>query len=299
MKNPKKVSLTIFTPTYNRASTLPRVFDSLESQTLKNFEWLIIDDGSTDDTFEVVNSFYRKASFPIRYVKQENAGKQAAWNKAVRIAKGEYFCGLDSDDSLYNDKVIANIFSKYINNLDDSNVIGLRCLAFSTKNQIYSAQPYDEEVKLQSWFHEIKDNKIGDRNDVWKLKILKNHLYPVRSYIKFIPEIWLYSILSSQGYIFAYINQPTILIYDQHNIDRLSKSSLAKNAEGQYIARSAVLKNIPLKYYLYNPLYFIKNFIRFAQTANYLGKSFSTRSSDTNLIVSILSFIIYVKAVDK
>ena len=81
MKNNKEVNLTIFTPTYNRANTLPRVFESLEMQTLKNFEWLIIDDGSTDNTEEVVSSFYSKASFPIRYVKQENAGKQAAWNK--------------------------------------------------------------------------------------------------------------------------------------------------------------------------------------------------------------------------
>ena len=65
MKNNEEVNLTIFTPTYNRANTLPRVFESLEMQTLKNFEWLIIDDGSTDNTEEVVNSFIVKQVFQL------------------------------------------------------------------------------------------------------------------------------------------------------------------------------------------------------------------------------------------
>ena len=66
---------TVFTPTYNRAHLLHRVFNSLQDQTFTDFEWLIIDDGSTDNTLEIVNKFIKKANFPISYVKKENQGK--------------------------------------------------------------------------------------------------------------------------------------------------------------------------------------------------------------------------------
>ena len=65
--------LTIFTPTYNRAHTLPRLFDSLVNQTNYEFEWLIVDDGSTDDTEEIVKTFITE-KFPIRYIKQKTVG---------------------------------------------------------------------------------------------------------------------------------------------------------------------------------------------------------------------------------
>ncbi|HCA4946017.1 TPA: glycosyltransferase family 2 protein, partial [Acinetobacter baumannii] len=86
------IELTIFTPSYNRAHTLHRVYESLQVQTLQNFEWIIIDDGSIDNTEDVVKDIINKSKFPIIYIKQENSGKQAAWNKAVSLAKGEYFC---------------------------------------------------------------------------------------------------------------------------------------------------------------------------------------------------------------
>jgi glycosyltransferase involved in cell wall biosynthesis len=94
-----KFTYTVFTPTYNRASTLPRVYDSLSAQTFRDFEWLIVDDGSTDNTREVVAKWQGQADFPIRYVHQCNQGKPAAFNRGVQEATGELFLTLDSDDS--------------------------------------------------------------------------------------------------------------------------------------------------------------------------------------------------------
>ena len=71
--------LTIFTPAYNRANLLPRLYDSLCRQTVKDFEWLIVDDGSTDNTEEVCKSFTGEG-FPVRYYRKENGGKQRAIN---------------------------------------------------------------------------------------------------------------------------------------------------------------------------------------------------------------------------
>jgi glycosyltransferase involved in cell wall biosynthesis len=89
---------TVFTPTYNRAKTLGRVYDSLCSQTVRNFEWLIVDDGSTDGTIDLVLDWSRAADFPIRYVRQTNQGKHVATNRGVAEARGELFLTLDSDD---------------------------------------------------------------------------------------------------------------------------------------------------------------------------------------------------------
>jgi hypothetical protein len=89
---------TVFTPTFNRAGTLGRVRDSLERQTFRDFEWLIVDDGSVDGTRELVAGWTAQAGFPIRYQWQENAGKHVAFNRGVALAQGELFLPLDSDD---------------------------------------------------------------------------------------------------------------------------------------------------------------------------------------------------------
>lgn len=91
---------TVFTPTFNRAGTLRRPYESLQKQTLRDFEWLVIDDGSTDNTRELVQGWQREADFPIRYVWQENASKAAAWNRAFEMAKAPFVVVIDSDDGI-------------------------------------------------------------------------------------------------------------------------------------------------------------------------------------------------------
>lgn len=98
--------VTVFTPTYNRAHLLPRLFESLQSQTCFAFEWLVVDDGSTDDTEAVVQAWIESEHrFTIRYYKVENGGKMRAINFGAKAAKGEYFCGIDSDDWFANDAI--------------------------------------------------------------------------------------------------------------------------------------------------------------------------------------------------
>ena len=93
------VAVTIFTPTYNRASLLVKAYNSLKTQTCFDFEWLIIDDGSTDNTKSLVDSFIDEGLINIRYYYQENRGQYYAHNTAARLAKGELFTFLDSDDA--------------------------------------------------------------------------------------------------------------------------------------------------------------------------------------------------------
>ena len=94
--------ITIFTPTYNRAEFLAPLYDSIKNQSSKDFEWVIVDDGSTDNTYsavaEIINS--HDGSFPIRYFKKPNGGKHTAINMGVNVEEGELFLILDSDDEL-------------------------------------------------------------------------------------------------------------------------------------------------------------------------------------------------------
>jgi len=94
-----RYTFTVLTPTYNRAKTLPRVYESLLAQTFRDFEWLVIDDGSTDDTRLRIQDWQAASDFPICYVYQENQGKPAAFNRGVQEANGELLLTLDSDDA--------------------------------------------------------------------------------------------------------------------------------------------------------------------------------------------------------
>ena len=89
--------ITVFTATYNRANTITRLFESLKNQSFKNFEWLIVDDGSTDYTEAIVESFDPLGDFPIRYIKKENGGKHTAYNIGLNEARGSLFFNVDSD----------------------------------------------------------------------------------------------------------------------------------------------------------------------------------------------------------
>ena len=96
---------TIFTPTFNRAHTLHRVYNSIKKQTLKDYEWLIIDDGSTDNTKSLISKWNNENDFSIIYKYKKNQGKHLAINDGVKIANGRFFLIADSDDSFPKDSL--------------------------------------------------------------------------------------------------------------------------------------------------------------------------------------------------
>jgi glycosyltransferase involved in cell wall biosynthesis len=90
---------TVFTPTYNRRDEVHRVWDSLQAQTCRDFEWVVVDDGSTDGGVAVLRTYEAAADFPMRIATQEHGGKHMAWNRGVKEASGELFVPADSDDA--------------------------------------------------------------------------------------------------------------------------------------------------------------------------------------------------------
>lgn len=103
-------TLTVFTPTYNRAHTLPRLYDSLCRQTCNDFEWLVIDDGSTDGTEDLVRKWIEESVIPIKYIYKENGGLYTGYNTAYANIETELNVCVDSDDAM-PDSAIEKILS--------------------------------------------------------------------------------------------------------------------------------------------------------------------------------------------
>lgn len=165
--------ITIFTPAYNRSNTLPRLYESLKTQTYGNFEWLIVDDGSRDGTKGIVEKWINESVFPIRYYYQENGGKHRAINKGVKEAKGEWFFIVDSDDYLLDDSL--EIIEKWTSEIEkDVNFAGVCGLKVDSKGNVmgpgFLMDCMDENP--------YKIDYRGDLAEVWKTPVLLDYPFP-------------------------------------------------------------------------------------------------------------------------
>lgn len=191
MEENEKYFITVFTPTYNRAKFLERLYKSLTYQHFKDFEWLIVDDGSTDNTYEVISKMIEENKITIRYYKQENGGKHRAINKGVELAKGKLFFIVDSDDYLVS-KAIKTIEEKYplIINRDEMAGISFRRGYSETKN-IGSQKTFDN-IEATALDFRYKYKIEGDMAEVYKTEVLKQFKFPEIKGEKFCTEglIW-------------------------------------------------------------------------------------------------------------
>ncbi|MFH4875573.1 glycosyltransferase family 2 protein [Staphylococcus cohnii] len=165
-------TLTIFTPTFNRKHTLIRLYNSLVNQTCYDFEWLIVDDGSTDDTKSLIESFDTK-KFKIRYIYQKNSGKHIATNLGLKKANGNLFTCLDSDDWFYYNAV-ETIISKF---KKDNNIKGLILLdSYEDGSVIGDFLPEIENLNWVDLRYKYKIN--GDKCYVFKTSIVRYMTFP-------------------------------------------------------------------------------------------------------------------------
>lgn len=184
--------ITIVTPTFNRATYLSTLYKSLFAQTLKDFDWLIIDDGSQDNTKEIVESFVKENSIPISYVYKENGGKHSALNIAFKTVKSELLFIVDSDDVLTSDAVETIL--KDWDGVQDKNLCGISYLrGYDEKNVIGNKHPQDHVIDN---FINLRYNRgiVGDKAEVWRTECLRDFQFPEYPGERFISEsvAWIY-----------------------------------------------------------------------------------------------------------
>lgn len=184
------MKLTVFTPVYNRAYCINRLYESLVAQTYKEFEWLIVDDGSTDNIKDVVKDFIGRDQLRIRFISQPNGGKHTAINRGVSEAAGELFYIVDSDDALPEDAV-EFIVKEYSKISCDTQFGGLTGCDRTFEGTNLSDMP-DNIIDCSSVDIRHKFHIGGDMAEVFKTEVLKEFPFPVFENERFCPEalVW-------------------------------------------------------------------------------------------------------------
>lgn len=201
--------ITIFTPTYNRAYIIRDLYKSLLIQTYKDFEWLIVDDGSCDNTNEVIESFIREDKIVIRYVQQENRGKHIAVNRGVLLAKGELFFIVDSDDQLLSDALehILYYYNQIKNDFSFAGVCGVK--TYFTGDRVGGDLSF-KVLDCTSGDFRYRYKVKGDMAEVFRTEILREYPFPEIQNERFCPEAVVWNRISLK-YKLRYFNEKIYL----------------------------------------------------------------------------------------
>lgn len=228
----KKV-LTIFTPAYNRAYILGKLYNSLLAQSSDDFEWLIVDDGSTDNTKKLIEEWMKEKKIIIKYYYQKNQGKSIAHNMGVLKCNTELFTCVDSDDYLTNDAV-EELINSYESIKNDDFITGIIARKEAINNKNNRKFPNIKYTTLTDLCY--KFNCDCDYLLAYKTEILQNFEFPKIQNEKFVPEIYIYDQIDQLGkmlflnkvlYMYEYLD-------DGYTIN--SKKIIKDNPKGYIVA---------------------------------------------------------------
>ena len=222
------LDITVFTPTYNRGYILPVLYQSLQKQTFHSFEWVIIDDGSMDNTQDIVNTWKLENNFfNIVYVKTENGGKHRAINHGVKLAKGRLFFIVDSDDHLIDTALERIVYwertikekSKF------AGVCGNR-MYFNGNliGRTFCGQTIDCKM------HERKKYGIdGDKAEAFYTDILRNYPFPAFENETYLSLSVVWNRISADGYKLRFFNEN--IYFTEYRDDGLTRN-IQKKLQG-------------------------------------------------------------------
>ena len=187
------MTVTVLTPTFNRGGRLQSLWDSLQKQTVKDFEWLVVDDGSTDGTKDLITQLQEKSDFPIRYIYKSNGGKHTALNVGIQTICSELIFIVDSDDCVTDDAVesILKIHKKY---RSQNNICGYAFLRAFPDGKV-NGKKFDVDEKIGSYI-DVRvngDDTGADKAEVFKTHCLKEFPFPEYPNEKFLGEdlVWV------------------------------------------------------------------------------------------------------------
>ncbi len=278
------MKFTVFTPTFNRKELLEKLYKSLQKQTFKDFEWLIVDDGSTDGTKEKVEEFLSEKKLEIKYYFKENGGKQRAYNFATEKANGELFICLDSDDEYVENglEIILKYWKKYEKNSD---IAGMGYLStYPNREIIGSSFPEKEMISTQFEIYN-KYGVKGDKGLMFRTEIIKKYKFPVFEDEKFITEAVVYNRICEK-YKMVYVNEKIeIKEYQEDGLTAKYNNLLLRNPKGQALYHNEInSQKLTFKQKILNNAVYYK----FCKVAGYkFGKIFKESKNKLFLIFAI------------
>jgi len=265
--------LSVLTATFNRASTLPRVWESLRAQTWREFEWIVIDDGSTDGTRALIQEYSAKASFPIYYERQENRGKHVAINRAAAVARGDLAAILDSDDACVP-KALER-FAFHWSTIPEER----RSLFYAIV--CHCADPEGRRIG-GSFPWEIVEARGLDARYLWKVRgekwgvvrtdLLRAHPFPTERERTYLPESVVWDRLG-QRYLARFINEDLRIYHLTPGASSLASSGdPARHAWGSMLQHRLVIDE-QLEYFRRAPFFFLKSAAHYVRFARHAGVS--------------------------
>lgn len=226
--------ITVFTPAYNRGYIIDKLYQSLRRQSFHDFEWVVIDDGSTDNTEALFDQYCKEENFfLIHYIKVENGGKHRAINKGVSIAQGELFFIVDSDDYITDDalEVIDRIEKSIPKKVkkEFGGVCGQR--GYSTETTI--GKSFVGDILDITMLERSKYNIQGDKAEVFYTKILQQYPFPEFEGEKFVTECVVWDKIAADGYKLRFYNHVAIICnYLPDGLTAQGNDLFVKNPKG-------------------------------------------------------------------
>ena len=278
---------TVFVPVYNAEKTIDRVFKSLGGQIFRDFEVIMINDGSKDATDQVIRELLPQASFEIRYINNEiNKNKMGILLEAVQLARGEFFIVHDSDDEIRPEGLLT-LLEEYeaIPNEMKPQISGVTCCCVNQFGERIGDQFLPQPFYSNPFIYRNIDRISGEKWGFNKTRILQSiHANPEIFGRGLIPESFLWLTISHQGYQYKYIND-TLRIYHVDMDDNLSSLGYEKKALGMAIYALIYLNNFYKKYFLRIPILFFKRVYSLLKASKSLDFSLGqyTRSIDSPL----------------
>ncbi|WP_051251215.1 glycosyltransferase family 2 protein [Paenibacillus harenae] len=260
-------TLTVFTPAFNRAYCLHQLYESLQRQTSKDFEWLIVDDGSTDNTESLVNSWIRDNLVPIRYYRQQNQGMHGAHNTAYEHIETELNVCIDSDDYM-TDNAVELIVSFWKKHRSDK-VCGFIGLDAYTNGQIIGTE-LPKHMKSSTLYDlYYKHGVKGDKKLIYRTELVKDNPYPLFESENYVGLNWKYLLLD-QKYELLIMHE--ILCIVEYLPDGSTKNMLKqyrRNPKGFAFYRKELMK-----------LPFGSLAFRYRQAVHYVSSSIISRNKN-------------------
>lgn len=211
--------LTIFTAAYNRSYILPKAYEALCRQTNKNFHWLIVDDGSTDGTDQLVQTWMQEAQISIQYYYQSNGGKMRAHNKGVELCQTELFACIDSDDYLVDDAV-ESILDLWSSLEEKESLAGI--VAYRGKDPSHTMFGERFPCTGRAGMQELYQKGFhGETTAIYRTEVLLQYPFPVFDGETFIPEAVAYDRIDRQYPLHVF---PKVLTICEYRDDGLSRS---------------------------------------------------------------------------
>lgn len=224
--------ITVATPTYNRAHTLPACYESLCEQSDKRFIWLVIDDGSRDNTEELINTWKKENRIKIEYCKKENGGKASALNVGIDLLKTPYAVCLDSDDTFYPDAV--RVALRELDKIkEDNKCCGILALRNNPDGTVMGGREIPRNMSkvtaVDVFLRLVLNTELIC---FYKVSILKKYRFPEFKNEKFVSPAWMQYAITQDYYFSTSWDKICCCEYVADGLTKNKRKVILKNPRG-------------------------------------------------------------------